>query len=186
VRIAVYQGRVSLGRRGVVVVGLVCLMGAACAGNETAANVASSSFPSASSSVLSSPTESATTSAVPSQVDVPHDCAKPASKLEVSALNASWIGPNGKPAKPGALCLSTAADDPFTVTLHNDVHGEGITFNHTFSIDPDPSATDELFYGDLVYPGESVTYQVPSLAAGVYVFKCDIHPQTMTGVLVVE
>lgn len=101
-------------------------------------------------------------------------------------MNASWIEPNGKPAKPGAICLATPADKPFTVTLHNDVHDEGLFQpNHTFSVYPDSSASDELFYGDLVYPGESFTYHVPSLAAGAYVFKCDIHPQTMTGVLVV-
>jgi hypothetical protein len=161
-------------------------MGAACAGNGTTSNVASSSSPSASPTAVSSPTQSATPSAAASQVDVPHYCAKPASKLELSAQNASWIGLNGKPAKPGTLCLSTAADAPFTVTLHNDVQPEGVTFNHTFSIYPDSSSTDELFYGDLVYAGESSTYHVPPLAAGVYVFKCDIHPQTMTGVLVLK
>ena len=52
--------------------------------------------------------------------------------------------------------------------------------------DRDVSATDDLFYGDLVYAGESFTYHVPSLAAGAYVFKCTIHPQTMIGVLVVQ
>jgi hypothetical protein len=175
-----------LGSRAVVVAGLVCLMGAACGGKGTSSNVASGSSPSTSPSVVSSPTESATASAAPSQVDVPHDCPKPASKLEISAVNTSWIEPNRKPAKPGAICLATPADEPFTVTLHNDVHDEGLFHpNHTFSVYSDSSASDELFYGDLVYPGESFTYHVPSLEAGVYVFKCDIHPQTMTGVLVV-
>jgi plastocyanin len=37
-----------------------------------------------------------------------------------------------------------------------------------------------------VLAGDSFTYDVPSLEAGAYVFKCDIHPQNMTGVLVVE
>ncbi len=174
-----------MGSRAVVVAGLVCLMGPSCGGNGTTSNVASSSSPLTSPSVVSSPTESATASAAPPPVDVPHDCPKPASKLEISAVNASWIGPNGKPANPGATCLATPADKPFTVTLHNDVHDEGLFHaNHTFSVYPDSSASDELFYGDLVYPGESFTYHVPSLAAGVYVFKCDIHPQTMTGALV--
>ena len=173
-------------RRAVVVVAVVCLVGAACAGNGTTSDEAARSSPSASPTVVRSPTPSTSGSAAASQVDVPHDCAKPASKLEVSAANESWIGLNGKPAKAGTLCLSTIADEPFTVTLHNDVHGEGVAVNHTFSLYPDVSATDDLFYGDLVYAGESFTYHVPSLAAGTYVFKCTIHPQTMIGVLVVE
>lgn len=170
-------------RRSVAVaVGFVCLMGAACG-----SNLASSSSPSASSTAVSAPTPSTTPSSAPSPVKVPQGCPGPESKLELSAVNASWIGPNGRPAKPGAICLSAPADEPFTVTLHNDVHNEGLFRpNHTFSVYPDASGTDELFYGDLVYPGDSFTYHVPSLAAGAYVFKCDIHPQSMTGVLVVK
>ncbi len=152
-------------------------MGAACGGNGTSSDVASSS----------SPTQSATASAVSSPVDVPHDCPKPASKLEISAVNDSWIGPNGEPAEPGATCLAAPADEPFTVTLHNDIHNEGLfRVNHTFSVYTDSTGTDELFIGDLVLPGDSFTYHVPSLSAGAYAFKCDIHPQNMTGVLVVE
>jgi plastocyanin len=120
-------------------------------------------------------------------VDVPHDCPKPASKLEISAVNDSWIGPNGKPAKPGATCLAAPADEPFTVTVHNDIHNEGLYLvNHTFSVYTDSTGTDGLFNGDLVLAGDSFTYHVPSLEVGAYAFKCDIHPQTMTGVLVVE
>jgi hypothetical protein len=167
-----------------VAVGLVCLMGAACA-KGTDANLASSSSSSAPSTAVSA-TPSATASSAPSPVEVPKDCPKPDSELEISAVNDSWIGSDGKPAEPGKVCLAAPADEAFTVTLHNDVRNEGLFHpNHTFSVYPDASGTDELFYGDLVYPGESFTYDVPSLVAGAYVFKCDIHPQNMTGVLVV-
>jgi plastocyanin len=166
-----------LGSRTVVVVGLVCLAGASCGGNGTSSDVESSS----------SPTKFATSGAVPLPVDVPQNCPKPASKLEISAVNDSWIGPNGKPAKPGATCLIAPADEPFTVTLHNDIHSEGLfQVNHAFSVYTDSTGTDGLFNGDLVLAGDSFTYDVPSLGAGAYVFKCDIHPQNMTGVLVVE
>ena len=152
-------------------------MGAACGGNGTSSDVAFSS----------SPTQSATTSAVPFPVDVPQDCPKPASKLEISAVNDSWIGPNGKPAKPGTTCLAAPADESFTVTVHNDIHNEGLfRVNHTFSVYRDSTGTDGLFNGDLVLAGDSFTYHVPSLEAGADVFKCDIHPQTTTGVLVLE
>lgn len=102
-------------------------------------------------------------------------------------MNTTWIGPNGSPAKPGATCLSAPSDEPFTVTLHNDIHNEGIFLvNHNFSVYGDSTGTDQLFNGDLVFAGDNLTYDVPSFAAGVYLFKCDIHPQTMTGVLVVK
>jgi hypothetical protein len=167
-----------------VAVGLVCLTAAACA-KGTDENLASSSSPSAPSTAVSA-TPSTTPSSAPSPVDVPKDCPKPDSKLEISAVNDSWIGSDGKPAEPVEVCLAAPADETFTVTLHNDVHNEGVVQpNHTFSVYADASGTDELFYGDLVYAGESFTYDVPSLAAGAYVFKCDIHPQNMTGVLVV-
>ena len=165
-------------------VGLISLTTAACA-KGTDANLASSSSPSAASTAVSA-TPSTTPSTVPSPVDVPKDCPKPEYKIDISAINDSWIGSDGKPAEPGEICLAAPADEAFTVTLHNDVQGEGVFHpNHTFSVYADASGSDELFYGDLVYPGESFTYDVPSLAAGAYVFRCDIHPQNMTGVLVV-
>jgi len=167
-----------------VAVGLLCLAAAACAKGADS-NLASSSVPSVSSTVASA-TPSVTPSSVASPVAVPKDCPKPDSKLEISAINDSWIGSDGKPAEPGEICLVARADEAFTVTLHNDVHHEGVfSPNHTFSVYADASGTNELFYGDLVYPGESFTYDVPQLAAGAYVFRCDIHPQNMWGVLIV-
>ena len=74
------------------------------------------------------------------------------------------------------------------------VHGDGaqrptpsgrVSPNHNFSIYIDASISDQLFYGDLVFPGESTTYDVTALSAGLYVFRCDIHPEMMTGVLLV-
>ena len=34
----------------------------------------------------------------------------------------------------------------------------------------------KLFGGDMVDAGKSIVYQVPSLTAGTYSFKCDLHP----------
>jgi plastocyanin len=71
----------------------------------------------------------------------------------------------------------------FTVTVHNDLGGGIGSPNHNFSVYTDSSATQSVFTGDLVYPGQSVTYHVRKLPAGTYLFHCDIHPQTMVGVL---
>jgi Cupredoxin-like domain len=101
-------------------------------------------------------------------------------------VNTSWADAHGHPLSPEEVCLAVAGG-PFTVTLHNDV-GEGAigTPNHNFAVFADSSASDALFTGDIAYPGTSKTYHVPKLPAGTYLFHCDVHPQTMVGVLVVK
>ncbi len=97
-------------------------------------------------------------------------------------------------APPGAAgsgfdqrCYAAAAGKAFTINFDNkdsQAHNFAI-----FAADPladssakalfDPTATN------IVSPGASTTYDVPSLQAGTYFFHCDIHPTTMTGTFVV-
>ena len=101
-------------------------------------------------------------------------------------MNVSWTDSKGHAFAPGEACLA-APSGAFTVTLHNDVKGVGIgSPNHNFAVFTDSSASEALFTGDITYPGKSMTYHVPKLPTGTYLFHCDIHPQTMSGVLVVK
>jgi plastocyanin len=76
-------------------------------------------------------------------------------------------------------CLVVPAGRQVTVTLDNRDH-----VNHNFSVyTPD---FDHVFTGDLTYPQERFTYRLSALDAGVYLFQCDIHPQDMSGPLIVE
>lgn len=151
-------------------------LGAACGGGGSSVTTGSGS-PS---------TSAATPSPSPSPLVVPKGCSPDGSALEISAINTSWADPHGHPLDPGAACLAVPGG-PFTLTLHNDVHAEGFGApNHNFSVYTDSSATEAIFTGDIAYPGTSETYHVPKLPAGAYLFHCDIHPQTMTGVLVVR
>ena len=50
----------------------------------------------------------------------------------------------------------------------------------------DASAAEALFTGDLITGPKTVTYHVSALPAGSYFFRCDAHPQQMTGTLVVS
>lgn len=79
-------------------------------------------------------------------------------------------------------CLAVPADTPFTITLDN--RDPGIP--HNLSIAEDPEWTRVLFTGE-IFDGVAVrTYQVPALPAGVYVFRCDVHPiPAMSGTFVV-
>jgi hypothetical protein len=154
-----------------VTVWFLALVGAGCGGNAD-----SSSPPS------TPPPTAATSSPTPSPLVAPKGCKPHGSSIEISTVNEKWVGAG----TPAHYCLAVPADEPFMVTVHNDPHHRGFfSPNHNLSIYTDPSLTDQLFYGDLVYPGDSTTYDVSALAAGLYVFRCDIHPERMTGVLVV-
>lgn len=158
---------------------LCLLVAAACSGG-TGDEPAAQTPP---SSPLPAVTPTASPSVVP--VDVPSDCPRSATNLDLFTVGARWADDRGRQFEPGEACLVAPAGEPFSVTVHNGATGV-LTANHNFSIYADESRTQGLFNGDLVYPGESLAYDVPVLEAGAYLFACDIHPNDMTGVLVVE
>ena len=170
------RGRVAVG------LGILCLLGAGCGGNGGNQEAGSSPTP---SPVVESPTPSPSATASP--LVVPKACTPKGSPLKISAVNVQWILPGGGSADPGGICLAAPAGSKFTITLNNDVNKQGFaTPTHQLSIYRDSTATDQLFAGDVVAYGASKTYQVPALPDGVYLFRCDIHPLTMTGVLVAK
>jgi nitrite reductase (NO-forming) len=79
-------------------------------------------------------------------------------------------------------CLAAPRGKAFTVDFDN----QDPSVPHNLSIYTDSSAADPLFIGDLVTGPKKVTYEVPALEAGTYVFRCDVHPTTMTGTFVVS
>jgi nitrite reductase (NO-forming) len=78
-------------------------------------------------------------------------------------------------------CLAAPAGTVFTIRFTNDDAG----VPHNVSIYTDASARTPLFVGDLVSGPQTVTYHVPALDAGTYVFRCDVHPQ-MNGTFAVS
>ncbi len=98
-------------------------------------------------------------------------------------MNSAWANVEGHPLPDGEACLAVPRG-PFTVSLHNNAEGSGN--NHNFVVYADSSASEVLFAGDLTYPGTSTAYHVPKLPAGTYLFRCVIHPHTMSGVLLVK
>ena len=80
-------------------------------------------------------------------------------------------------------CLAEPADKAFTLTFDN--QDAGIPHNVTIFKGRDPNS------GPLVqqapFPGpKTEQYQVPALKPGRYYFHCDVHPDSMTGFLVVK
>jgi plastocyanin len=96
-------------------------------------------------------------------------------------------------AESGGVQLSAAgvAFDTDEVTL---TAGEETTIPfdnedsapHNFAIYEDDSATKDLFVGAEVAGGSSTDYTVPPLDKGEYFFRCDLHPSSMVGTVVVE
>ena len=79
----------------------------------------------------------------------------------------------------GNLCAP--ANQAFTIAFDNMDAGT----QHNIEIFKDQAMTQSVFKGDIVTGPASVDYSVPSLAAGTYHFRCDIHPTQMQGVLII-
>ncbi|GBC86323.1 Cytochrome c oxidase subunit 2 [bacterium HR12] len=80
-------------------------------------------------------------------------------------------------------CLAVPADTPFTIELVNNDAG----VPHNLSIAEDPEWTRVLYTGETFDGVATRTYEVPGLPAGVYRFRCDVHPiPAMSGTFVVK
>jgi hypothetical protein len=77
-------------------------------------------------------------------------------------------------------CLVAPARKRLMVTFRN----EDLGISHNFSIHSPESTA--VFTGDVAYPRERFSFAVRPLEAGQYVFQCDIHPDDMSGLLLVE
>jgi hypothetical protein len=78
-------------------------------------------------------------------------------------------------------CLVGPANDPFTVTFDN----RDATANqtHNWSLYEDPEHQNAIVQEAPFQGPETVPYSVPPLDPTTYYFQCDVHPQTMFGVL---
>jgi plastocyanin len=115
------------------------------------------------------PTTSATVSPSPSESPAA-TCDEPSeTEIQLVAKNVHF----------NVKCLVVPAGEPWTVTFQNKDFA-----NHNFSIYTLEFASE--FTGDITYPEERVTYKVPALEAGQYLFQCDIHPADMSGPLIVR
>lgn len=78
--------------------------------------------------------------------------------------------------------LRAPAGASFTLTFDNEDRG----VPHNASIYITSAARTALFHGAIVTGPKTVVYHVPALQPGSYFFRCDVHPQAMTGTLTVS
>ena len=76
--------------------------------------------------------------------------------------------------------IEAPAGEAFTVTL---VNNDSVPHNISFYV---TEGGEEIAVGEVINGGETVEVEVPALDAGEYFFVCDVHPQQMTGSLVIE
>lgn len=71
------------------------------------------------------------------------------------------------------------------VTINFDNRDNAIP--HNFAVYTDTSASNAIFKGDLITGPLQTTYRFKAPdKPGNYFFRCDVHPTTMTGTLIVE
>lgn len=75
--------------------------------------------------------------------------------------------------------IEAPAGETWTVTLVNNDSAP-----HNFSIYTEEGG-EEIVIGDIIDGGETTEVEVPALDAGEYFFVCDVHPNEMTGTVVV-
>jgi plastocyanin len=74
---------------------------------------------------------------------------------------------------------------PAGVELTIDFQNPDTGVQHNWSL-YDPADGAALYTGEIIVGPSNATYTVPALEAGAYDYVCDIHPQTMTGVLTAQ
>jgi plastocyanin len=98
--------------------------------------------------------------------------ATPSANLKVTAKNLHF--------DHRGLVLPAGAS--VTITFDNEDSG----VRHNFAVYTSKRATEKIFVGDLFEGKKSMEYTVQAPAAGTYFFRCDSHPDTMTGTLVAK
>jgi plastocyanin len=79
--------------------------------------------------------------------------------------------------------ITVPAGSTVVMTFINDDAG----IPHNFALYTDSSATTRIFAGDFVTGVKTVTYTFTAPATpGNYFFRCDVHPEAMTGTFVVK
>ena len=77
-------------------------------------------------------------------------------------------------------CLALPAGEPVTLAFENLDTGP-----HNVAIYTDSSKTTQLYVGEIIEGGESISYEIPALEAGTFYFDCTVHPG-MKGTVIVQ
>lgn len=107
---------------------------------------------------------------------------KPKPKLKTCPAEGTALSIVGSDNKYDKDCMAVPASQDFTIDFDN--QDGGIPHNVSLYDESRGEGNEkELYKGKVVGTGgrEKVTYRVPALPEGRYVFRCDPHPEFMVG-----
>ena len=85
-------------------------------------------------------------------------------------------------AYPDAVVKQGSQYPEITVSFDNQDSG----IPHNFAVYQDNTAAEQIFKGDIVVGPRIITYTFTApTEPGSYFFRCDVHPEVMTGTFVV-
>lgn len=104
--------------------------------------------------------------------------------------------PNGATATPGQVIQITALNNTFSVSSITVAKGSQVIIDfasqdaapHNFAVYTTSAALEEIYVGDTFTGPDKVQreeFDAPE-DAGDYFFRCDVHPDTMTGEFIVQ
>jgi len=109
-----------------------------------------------------------------------------ATKVPVTAT-ATPVPVSGTQNVTITVIAKNMAFDQKTITVPAGAHVTVVfknedTVPHNFAVYENPSAQTKIFQGKVINGGEEVTEEFDAPAApGTYFFRCNVHPQIMTG-----
>jgi cytochrome c oxidase subunit 2 len=117
---------------------------------------------------------------LPTETSLPPPTTSPVAISTVPAVNLTLIADK---MSFNTNTLTVPAGAPVTLTFDN----QDSSVPHNFALYSDTSAATPIFVGQIITGPSSVVYKFTAPAApGSYFFRCDVHPTTMTGTLVVK
>jgi hypothetical protein len=86
----------------------------------------------------------------------------------------------------GAKWDQTTMTAPAGKVWHVKVESKDTLGHHNFVVASGKTFPERIYTSKNLLPLTTVTYDIPALPAGSYLFICTVHPETMTGTLTLE
>ena len=109
-------------------------------------------------------------------------CSSGAPTIDPSATPSAHLTLIAKNLKFDHRGLVVPAGASVTITLAN----EDTAVKHDFAVYTDKRASEKIFVGDFFEGKKAMDYTFQAPPPGTYFFRCDNHPDTMTGTLVAK
>ncbi|RXE56074.1 hypothetical protein ABH15_07765 [Methanoculleus taiwanensis] len=139
------------------------------------------------------PTETAPMTATPTETETPATTATPTTGENGTVTTTPTE--SATPGEGGSVTVDLSAENlAFNTSAITVPAGAEVTVNfenrdtvpHNLAVYQTPAANDPIFVGEIIDQGSTTyTFTAPE-EPGIYFFRCDVHPTTMTGDFIVQ